>query len=66
MMSTAPCSLRQLPARPAGSCAFVVQGGPAVLDKIEAEAYDVFNHRPVLVRLAAPRLARRRPNYAPR
>ena len=47
MLHGAPLA-RQLPGRLGWELRLVVQGGLAVLDKIEAEAYDVFNHRPVL------------------
>jgi phytoene synthase len=47
MLHGAPLA-RRLPGRIGWELRLVVQGGLAVLDKIEAEAYDVFNHRPVL------------------
>lgn len=47
MLHGAPLA-RRLPGRMGWELRLVVQGGLAVLEKIEANAYDVFNHRPIL------------------
>ena len=39
---------RALPGRLGWELRLVVQGGLAILDKIEAVGHDVFRHRPVL------------------
>ncbi len=56
MLQGAPLA-RRLPGRLGWELRLVVQGGLAVLDKIEANAYDVFNHRPVLGKTDWLRLA---------
>jgi phytoene synthase len=47
MLHGAPLA-RRLPGRIGWELRLIVQGGLGVLDKIEANAYDVFNHRPIL------------------
>ncbi len=56
MLNGAPLA-RRLPGRIGWELRLVVQGGLAVLDKIEAHSYDVFHHRPVLGRADWLRLA---------
>ena len=56
MLNGAPLA-RRLPGRIGWELRLVVQGGLAVLDKIEAHSYDVFHHRPVLGRTDWLRLA---------
>ncbi|MBL8383872.1 MAG: squalene synthase HpnC [Burkholderiales bacterium] len=56
MLAGAPLAQR-LPGRAGWELALVVQGGLRILEKIEAVHFDVFNHRPVLVRADWPRLA---------
>ena len=47
MLAGAPLA-RRLPGRIGWELRLVVQGGLAVLERIESAAYDVFHHRPVL------------------
>lgn len=56
MLSGAPL-VHRLPGRMGWELRFVVQGGLAILDKIEARGFDSFTHRPAVGRADAPRLA---------
>ncbi len=49
--------VHRLPGRAGWELRFVVQGGLAILDKIEALGFDSFSHRPVIGRADAPLLA---------
>jgi phytoene synthase len=55
MVAGAPLA-RRLPGRIGWELRLVVQGGLRILERIEAAGYDVFRHRPVLVRSDWPRL----------
>ncbi|MDY0013520.1 MAG: squalene synthase HpnC [Rhodocyclaceae bacterium] len=56
MQSGAPLA-RQLPGRLGWELRLVVQGGLRILEKIEAQGYDVFRHRPVLGKTDWPVMA---------
>ncbi|MFT4266821.1 MAG: squalene synthase HpnC [Xenophilus sp.] len=47
---------RRLPGRIGWELRLVVQGGLAILDKLEARGFDAFSHRPTVGRTDAPRL----------
>jgi len=49
--------VRRLPGRIGWELRLVVQGGLAILDKIESQGFDSFSHRPTVGRADAPRLA---------
>jgi len=56
MLRGAPL-VRRLPGRAGWELRLVVQGGLAILDKLEALRFDSFAHRPTVGKADAPRLA---------
>ena len=55
MLQGAPL-VHRLPGRAGWELRLVVQGGLAILDKIAAQGFDTFSHRPTVGKADAPRL----------